>query len=646
MRPHVLLVTSLAALIGCEAVVAIRRSDAGSDALPSLPPMPAELEIDVRGDAVVVTFDPVAGARDYRIYVEPDPADVSVAPDGSLTIRDAIYRCAGDRPLPEFDATLGGEVLLHQRDPADALLGHVYPRAGEGRVAVYALGDPTRDDIYSPIYFRGTRVHRYVIDEAERARLVAAGWRDDGVQFYVPATGGDVALHQYDSPPQAWLQDRTFTLVVREGSEEHARRTSEEGTITPLFGVLAAPETNAAGETLTVPLYRVHWPSASLHDELAAGEGWLERLLRQGNQPVTALTWSGLTEPTTLVIEALDRGCPFTGLVGPRDLAAVEHAAAVRSIESARAASATGEVWINAQHPPSGNPIPTHRSRVRVSPAPLAPMELVEGFEAASEWALIEERTSPPGARFRSDRFDLDYVSIEPGTMGVADVLGQLWLVYSDWGATTEGMVRLAPHARGRVASGAFFHATMETAFPSTGRRYPQLMISTLPAPLAGRMEDGTTLNVMSRDAATALEIQLCDRVEWEPDADCPRAAIHGSDARFPAYPVVAEEVGFDRMNRLDVYLSTDRAYVLFDGQPYACAELAFPEGEVSLHFGATLFHSGVDESVVCADCPHRYLREHSPTQAVPRFDNLGFESDAALPAWDHAAFPCTSTFE
>src|SRR5690606_5392941 len=142
-------------------IVAVRHADPDGglerSALPPLPALPSDVAVRVRGDQAVVTFAPAAGARDYRIYVEPDPADVRVAEDGSLTIAGALYRCAGDRPLPEVDApSLGGEVLFYRRDPADAVLGHVYLTPGPGRAPVYALGDPVRDEIYEDHYFRNS----------------------------------------------------------------------------------------------------------------------------------------------------------------------------------------------------------------------------------------------------------------------------------------------------------------------------------------------------------------------------------------------------------------------------------------------------------------------------------------------------------
>src|SRR5882762_7607332 len=52
------------------------------------------------GDRVSVTFEPVDGAADYRIYPLPDAANVSVDDAGLVTIANHTYRCAGDREAP------------------------------------------------------------------------------------------------------------------------------------------------------------------------------------------------------------------------------------------------------------------------------------------------------------------------------------------------------------------------------------------------------------------------------------------------------------------------------------------------------------------------------------------------------------------
>jgi hypothetical protein len=61
----------------------------------------------------------------------------------------------------------------------------------------------------------------------------------------------------------------------------------------------------------TTALHRVLYNYANSFDVLAAGYARFQRVLEQGNQPLWSVTWPGLTAPTTLVVEALDKGCPF-----------------------------------------------------------------------------------------------------------------------------------------------------------------------------------------------------------------------------------------------------------------------------------------------------------------------------------------------
>ncbi|MFL5392793.1 MAG: hypothetical protein ACJ79G_08160, partial [Myxococcales bacterium] len=51
-------------------------------------------------DRVRVTFEPVDGAADYRIYTLPDAASVSVDATGFVTLANQTYRCSGDREAP------------------------------------------------------------------------------------------------------------------------------------------------------------------------------------------------------------------------------------------------------------------------------------------------------------------------------------------------------------------------------------------------------------------------------------------------------------------------------------------------------------------------------------------------------------------
>ena len=67
--------------------------------LAALPKM-SRVAATATDDNVNITFDPVDGARDYRVYVLPDDEDISSDGSGHITIKNAVYRCAGDRQAP------------------------------------------------------------------------------------------------------------------------------------------------------------------------------------------------------------------------------------------------------------------------------------------------------------------------------------------------------------------------------------------------------------------------------------------------------------------------------------------------------------------------------------------------------------------
>ena len=67
--------------------------------LPALPKM-SRVTATATDDNVNITFDPVDGARDYRVYALPADKDISSDGSGHVTVKNAIYRCAGDRQAP------------------------------------------------------------------------------------------------------------------------------------------------------------------------------------------------------------------------------------------------------------------------------------------------------------------------------------------------------------------------------------------------------------------------------------------------------------------------------------------------------------------------------------------------------------------
>jgi hypothetical protein len=87
--------------------------------------------------------------------------------------------------------------------------------------------------------------------------------------------------------------------------------------------------------------------------------------------------------------------------------------------------------------------------------------------------------------------------------------------------------------------------------------------------------------------------------------------------------------------------------------KPYACANLATnsgvspapvpPTGPATVTFGDALYHSAADNNFL-VDMPGGYINRHQQTETNRHFDNLGFSSGVAAPAWNETSSPCSST--
>jgi hypothetical protein len=637
-----------------------------------------------------VSFQPVAGAKDYRIFPLPAAADVLVDGTGFVTVRNATYRCAGDRlavraALDQGAGDQGNGVnngwtstfVDHDvqgvvRAQADATLGYVYLDPAPDRVAVYSLGGaPLQDDnVCMGEIWAASREKVYTSSEVERTTLLAQGWRDDGVAFYAPIAG-DVQVESVSTSGSFG-----YRLYFAGGTAEATARAALAPT--GVFTALSAP--SSTGDT--EPLMRVYYNGACSrgHDELVAGEGGFERIRTQGNQPVFEVQWAGLSQDTTLVVEALDSGCPFQGFLSPAPVDFANGSNPTQylnpqhfdTIEELRQASATGEVFVNGEHEAGNRPRAIARSFVQVKPSALAGMEWSDSFPAGDPGPVFTE-TLPPAwinpagwnVYLTSDRYDAQYYNVEfegsQRAYGLGVVDGELWSSMADWGSDTTGKFRLTPRKLATLSAGAYLHATMTTDLWSTGRRYPQLIISDQPSPVQDHMSPdhpehatGTTLLLQTRGRwPFELELQLCTGAHaiWDVNNQCQRFHFDASfgDASWPAHPWVGEISGAPlQLKRLDLYVSTRRAYVFLESQPYACANLpaAPAAGPVTVTFGDTLYHSGVDEPVVQAPYGYTFLLDHQLRQTSRHYDNLGFDSGVGPPPWDEARFPCTSTLE
>lgn len=617
----------------------------------------ANVQSVVRADNVSVSFDPVDGARDYRIYPVAGGADAGVP--------DKIYRCAGDRPAPSLpvdgeplppggamEAYVNHDVRGYTRSGAQVTLGYVWNGAGNGRIPVYALGNPAFN-ADNPCYFMRwdeSRVKKYVTDPDERRNLIAAGWRDFGIAFYGPAPGaaGTVQVFTAVDP------DRFGGPMYFTDSQEQAARASLGPA--PAFTVLAS---FADG---TLPLKRVYYHNVcgAGHDELAPGEARFQHALRQGNTPVTSLLWTGLKGPTTLAVEALDSGCPFQGHLSPvsfppMTLGGINHQAFL-TLDQVRAADPHGEVFINGQHDGEPRPKAILRSYIQVEPAAVEPLDFHESFDADTGPYVEVAPTGLYATRhFQSARYDLTVISIEDPLFAWGNVMGEFWVTYADKAADTNGKFRLAPFQKATMNQNSFLHVTDEVDTVTSRRRYPQILISDvnpplqLYAPVPPPMAGGTTLIVQTFGLYPArLDIQICDHRDWDVNNQCPRyttdwATDNSTSGNQPPVPLVGELGGVDRRVRFDVWASTQKVYVMLDGQPMACANLAVgvPPGPATVTFGDVLYHSGVD----LADPPNTYEfhLKHMLVETRRHFDELGFKSGVPAPSWDEAKVPCAS---
>jgi hypothetical protein len=654
----------------------------GSDGLPPLPPI-QNVRVTLHGDTAIVEFEPVEGARDYRIYPSPNAEDVLVGENGEVSIRDAVYRCAGDRPIRAreqdpaalFDASLGGDpdrpdvYREYARSEPESILGYVYLLPGAGRTAVHRLADPRGQGGYQnaewtiPPYAEANAAE-YVADPAQITELLAQGYRDDGIAFYI-ADDGTQTIYRRSYAPN-WLGSTAYFYT--DGPEAEARADDTESLdFGERFKVLAEP---AEG---SVPLHRVTYFYENSFDVLAAGEARFQRALHQGNQPLWSLTWPGVTEATTFVVEALDVGCPFAGgyIAG---LAAPADDFNLPSITVDEARLPSGEVFINGQHEQENRPKPIARAFVEIAPEPDPEMDFFEGFDPGFEFEPFEISTENNGVfLYRNASWAADFTGCSPN-LTLAPLLGQLGLGFTDYGSSCN--VSIMPLTlQPTIAADSFLHVRMSSDIPSTLRRYPQILITTAAVehpgdrPTLGEValhsrlgpfpidmvDPGTEQSIIVQPFGSQpeLQVEFCDQRGWGVSRQCPQANIYGNHANsysetweqdWTAVPVLGEVGGFDRPVQFDVFASTERIYVLLDGKPAGCALLPegrMPAGDVTVAFRAVIYHSGIDEGVVPEDSGHQYLKRFSLTHTDRKLDDFGIDLAASAPDWDEAALPC-----
>ena len=654
--------------------------------LPPLPPIDG-VRLTIRGDTALVDFDATANARDYRIYPYPNVGDVLVGPAGEVTIRNAIYRCAGDAPLGKreddvasgFDFSLGMETATpdvslagYRRRAADAVLGYVFLTPGAGRQPVYRLGDPNgtggffNADYLAP-YTNEYSAAEYVVGTAERDRLLAANYRDDGIAFYV-SDAGTRAVYR-----KSYLDDWQPgpTLYFTDGEEATARADDAAASVKAFgerFRVLAAQESGS------VPLTRVLYSYGHTFDVLAAGDENFQRVMYQGNRPIRSLAWSGLTGRTTLVIEALDAGCPFPGgYVGythAEGIPAEGHYSSITLDEARQPAS--GEVWINGQHDPTSRPKPIARSFVDATPGPAPQMDFYESFNPATPWEQppqVADDANNGYRIYRNAKWAIDFAG-SPPNHSLGPILGQFHIGCIDWGSSC-GYSIIPRTVTTRLEASRYLHVRMTVDVPSTFRRYPGVMITTTPfkevddpsiqhvydLPVTSRLGPldaegtGTESTILVHPLGYSdLQLQFCDRRGWGVGDQCKKANTKGRRTHWEnngqpwlPVPVLGNVAGEDRPVQIDIYASTDKIFLFQDDRPAGCARLPagrMPAGPVTTLFHAVGYHLAIDDPAD-ASSQFQYLHNYSLMRTDRHFDDLGISNSVAAPAWDEVMFPC-----
>jgi hypothetical protein len=605
----------------------------------------------VDGANARITFDPPADAKDYRVYVLPKKEQIS----GDV-VKDAVYRCAGDYAVP-FPAKedskipdspgirtrVASKVYGYERKMEEATLGYVFTTPADDRVPVYALGDTKDGSDNTGCYFMRwpeSRVKLYTTSDNQRTDLLGKRWRDDGVVFYTPKPGADGTTPIYTQ--HVGDPGLNAELYLGKGAEYDFRAA---GAPTEMFSVYAAPQDGAE------PLMRVHYEQycGRGHDELAVGVARFNKAYSQGAQPVAELHYSGLSEETTLVVEALDQLCPFQGVVGPMARPARPEPdqklnyPAFLTPDQLAAASPTGEVFINGE---GKDTTPHAISRACVKLKPEEPPAMDFFYDGKPETFTAPVANGFQIWEVESPTFNVQLHTMATDEWSIGAMFGEFWATYSDWAADTNGKLRITPKQRATLASDSFLHASMEVDTVSTQRRYPQLLISTADWPVQDNLEKSSTVIVQMFGGITVplqVQIEFCDHHTWDVNNQCPTYPLYTLQDATGKFLSPAPEIngfnGMDRTVRFDAFVATGRVYLYTNNLPYACVDLPdgkLGAGEATVTFGDVLYHSGVD------------LAEWYPFQVANmqiitsrQFSNLGFSSKVDAPPWDEARLPC-----
>jgi hypothetical protein len=615
--------------------------DAGIDSgLPSLPTL-TNVVATQREDSVGIDFDPVDDAVDYRVYPLPAAGQVTVHADGSLTIPNAVYRCAGLRQALDLpnnvensvmdpdagQAYVNGQYSWTATVPATPTLGYVAVTPGSGLVPVYAIGvHPTAPEIG----WRESRPKIYTTDATLRQTLLGQGGRDDGVVFYVPSAASSATETLYHSENayvvagQGWTAWTEYYFT----SADLQARAQDSTPPAAAFPIFVAPATGLK------PLMSVLYNASQSHVELSVGEERFARAANQGQGPLWHLEWSGITGPTTLVVEALASGCPYQGFLSPQSVSAPPHQAFL-TLAQLQSAAPNGEVFINGQYDLPGavdgglallqtstaSPVPIARSFVQVTPQPHDPSawDWYEGFNVGAQFGpatpapdtascSCQTSTSTPPCSpgggdcgyWATPTLDIGAYEVDnPSSVAVlayGPFLGQFWDAFDDWSQDVTSELRFTATQTATVGPdpSKFLHVTWTVNTVGTDRRYPQLIVTDQPPPIQDGFANANSNFLLLQTIlgpSMRLEIEafhgLFNGKPWAVNNQAPDHAIvdydnwnSGSNSSSndgglvlpPADPPF-EHAGMDRMTKYDAYVSSSLLYVFMDGMPAGCTQ-------------------------------------------------------------------------
>src|SRR5262249_19230243 len=126
-----------------------------------------------------------------------------------------------------------------------------------------------------------------------------------------------------------------------------------------------------------------------------------------------------------------------------------------------------------------------------------------------------------------SQRFDVAFDLDDDERQVLAPLFGELWLMFADFQSGVNGKFRMTPPEKAEISSDKFLYVTMEVSAFTTGRRYPQIILSDQDAPVQHHLPLGSSLVLEPYgDWPFNFELQVCDHRTWDVNDQCPYADL------------------------------------------------------------------------------------------------------------------------